>query len=153
MSIVPDPNMLSKGRAKSWTAALSDLSEETKSLTEALEAHAKRASYDVEATPRPGIEKRKSSLAELPPLRKNNVMIDPLPISKEKEKVLSRTRPSWLPPKNRKEERKHLKEYQRMMELSLEAGMLRWMDHIIQSLICSRKEKGSQSCDTAMRTR
>jgi hypothetical protein len=33
----------------------------------------------------------------LPPLQKSNIMIDPLPISKEKEKVLTRTRPSWLP--------------------------------------------------------
>jgi hypothetical protein len=48
-------------------------------------------------------------------------MIDPLPISKEKEAVLSRTRPSWLPPKNPSEERRHLREYQRMMASSLEA--------------------------------
>ncbi len=42
-------------------------------------------------------------------------MVDPLPISIEKEKVLARTRPSWLPPKCRKEERRHVKEYQHMM--------------------------------------
>jgi hypothetical protein len=48
-------------------------------------------------------------------------MIDPLPISKEKEAVLSRTRPSWLPPKDPAEERRHLKEYQKMMAQSLEA--------------------------------
>jgi hypothetical protein len=48
-------------------------------------------------------------------------MIDPLPISKEKEAVLSRTRPSWLPPKNPAEERRHLKEYQKMMAQSIEA--------------------------------
>jgi hypothetical protein len=48
-------------------------------------------------------------------------MIDPLPISKEKEAVLSRTRPSWLPPKNPSEEKRHLREYQRMMASSLEA--------------------------------
>jgi hypothetical protein len=62
-----------------------------------------------------------ASTVELPPVRKGNIMIDPLPISKEKEKVLTRTRPSWLPPKNPKEEKKHLKEYQRMMAHSLEA--------------------------------
>lgn len=61
------------------------------------------------------------SLAELPPLRRTNIMIDPLPISKEKEAVLSRTRPSWLPPKNPSEERRHLREYQRMMASALEA--------------------------------
>jgi len=48
-------------------------------------------------------------------------MIDPLPISKEKEAVLSRTRPSWLPPKDPAEERRHLKEYQKMMAQSIEA--------------------------------
>lgn len=42
-------------------------------------------------------------------------MIDPLPISKEKEAVLSRTRPSWLPPKCQKEEKKHMKEWEAMM--------------------------------------
>lgn len=61
-------------------------------------------------------------MIELPPLQRPNIMIDPLPISKEKEKVLSRTRPSWLPPKDQKEEKKHLKEYKRMMALSREAG-------------------------------
>ncbi len=48
-------------------------------------------------------------------------MIDPLPVSKEKEAVLSRTRPSWLPPKDPAEEKRHLKEYQKMMAYSLEA--------------------------------
>ncbi|KAG4440366.1 hypothetical protein IFR05_004159 [Cadophora sp. M221] len=118
-----------KGRAKSWTAALSELSEEAKALTEALEAHAE----DVENDPmqrrsfntknRPVIEKQrvKSAIAELPPLRRTDIMIDPLPISKEKEAVLSRTRPSWLPPKNPAEEKRHLKEYQKMMASALEA--------------------------------
>jgi hypothetical protein len=71
------------------------------------------------------LKRARSTPVELPPLRKSEMMIDPLPISKEKEKVLSRTRPSWLPPKDRKEEKKHLKEYQRLMELSLEAGKQR----------------------------
>ncbi|KAL2072873.1 hypothetical protein VTL71DRAFT_12216 [Oculimacula yallundae] len=118
-----------KGRAKSWTAALSELSEEAKALTEALEAHAE----DVENDPtqrrsfntknRPIVEKPrvKSAIAELPPLRRTDIMIDPLPISKEKEAVLSRTRPSWLPPKNPAEEKRHLKEYQKMMASALEA--------------------------------
>lgn len=114
-----------KGRAKSWTAALSDLSEEAKSLTEALEAHAdeqehkprsRSSSRNTQTDRKPRVH---SSLAELPPLRRTDIMIDPLPISKEKEAVLSRTRPSWLPPKNPAEEKKHLKEYQRMMASSM----------------------------------
>ena len=130
---IPDNIGFSSGRTKSWNAALSELSEEAKSLTEVFENHAilseqkqEEAVQNGSTTPRPSMERlarAKTSNIELPPLRMNNVMIDPLPVSKEKEKVLSRTRPSWLPPKSQKEERKHLKEYQRMMEFSLEAGM------------------------------
>ncbi|KAL8680445.1 MAG: hypothetical protein Q9186_003343 [Xanthomendoza sp. 1 TL-2023] len=127
---MPVHHPLVKARAKSWTVAMSELSDEAKSLTEALESHVDLSGKLHEdavqsglAPIRPSIEKsaRSKTSVELPPLRMNNVMIDPLPISKEKERVLSRTRPSWLPPKDQKEEKKHLKEYQRMMELSLEA--------------------------------
>ncbi|KAH9897362.1 TBC domain-containing protein [Xylariomycetidae sp. FL2044] len=120
--IVPSSPM--KGRAKSWTAAISYLNADAKELTEKLEEHADElekhgihSSYERPA-PKPRV---KSALAELPPLRRTNIMIDPLPISKEKEAVLSRTRPSWLPPKNPAEEKKHLKEYQKMMASSIEA--------------------------------
>ena len=129
---MPDPLGFATSRSKSWNVALSELSEEAKSLTEAFENHAILAEKRYEQAVqngttafRPSLEKlsrSRTSTVELPPLRMNNVMIDPLPVSKEKEKVLSRTRPSWLPPKSQKEEKKHLKEYQRMMELSLEAG-------------------------------
>ena len=130
---MPDHLGFGAPRTKSWTVALSELSEEAKSLTEAFESHAVLAEQQYEeavqkggSSVRPSMEKlsrSRTSTVELPPLRINNVMIDPLPVSKEKEKVLSRTRPSWLPPKSQKEEKKHLKEYQRMMESSLEAGM------------------------------
>ncbi|KAL8757566.1 MAG: hypothetical protein Q9199_002137, partial [Rusavskia elegans] len=127
---VPDNRPLVKSRAMSWTVAMSELSDEAKSLTEALESHVDLSEKSYEeavqnglAPTRPSLEKktRAKTSVELPPLRLNNVMIDPLPISKEKEKVLSRTRPSWLPPKDQKEEKKHLREYQRMMKSSLEA--------------------------------
>ena len=116
-------------RSKSWNVALSELSEEAKALTQSLESHAsERESKDETAVQNGDINSMdKLSRAKtapgnhLPPLRTNNIMIDPLPISKEKEKVLSRTRPSWLPPKSKSEEKKHLKEYQRMMEFSQEA--------------------------------
>jgi hypothetical protein len=134
---IPDNlSFSSKGRAKSWTVALSELSEEAKSLTEALEVHASEADNRQEdrfqGTPSVRssvssigkIKRAKTINVEMPPLRKGDIMIDPLPISKEKEKALSRTRPSWLPPKDKKEEKKHLKQYQRMMELSLEAGKM-----------------------------
>ncbi|KAI1737910.1 hypothetical protein F4680DRAFT_202404 [Xylaria scruposa] len=117
-----------KGRAKSWTAAISGLNAEAKALTEKLEEHADELERrgmsrpTVRPVPKPRV---KSALAELPPLRRSNIMIDPLPISKEKEAVLSRTRPSWLPPKDPAEEKKHLKEYQRMMASSIEADKKR----------------------------
>ena len=129
---MPETFSFPKNRAKTWNVALSELSEEAKYLTEALENHAGISELKQEAAVqngtapvRPSLEKlsrAKTSPVELPPLRISNVMIDPLPASKEKEKVLSRTRPSWLPPKNPKEEKRHLKEYQRMMEMSREAG-------------------------------
>ena len=115
-----DAYAFGKVRAKSWSDVLSDLSEEALSLSQALDVHASESGTAWPRSPR----RANSAFVELPPLRRNNVMIDPLPISKEKERVLSRTRPSWLPPKSQKEERKHLKEYQKMMEHSLEAGRL-----------------------------
>ncbi|CZT08257.1 related to Mac1p interacting protein (MIC1 protein) [Rhynchosporium graminicola] len=119
-----------KARAKSWTAALQELNQEAKDLTEALEAHAEhvendpmqRRSFNTKPRLNSDTKQRvKSAIAELPPLRRTEIMIDPHPISKEKEAVLSRTRPSWLPPKNPAEEKRHLKEYQKMMASALEA--------------------------------
>ncbi|KHO01553.1 Rab-GAP/TBC domain protein [Metarhizium album ARSEF 1941] len=127
-------------RANSWNLALADLNAESKALTEKLEEHADelqaRFSHRPSGSARPNTwnsghmpydhvyDKRarvKSSTPELPPLRRTNIMVDPLPISKEKEAVLSRTRPSWLPPKDPAEERRHLKEYQKMMAASAKA--------------------------------
>lgn len=136
---MPDNFCFPKNRAKTWNVALSELSDEAKHLTQALENHAGNSELKQEAAVqngaaplRPSMERlsrAKTSSVELPPLRISNVMIDPLPASKEKEKVLSRTRPSWLPPKNPQEEKRHLKEYQRMMEMSREAGKaLRFRD-------------------------
>ncbi|KAF2842801.1 hypothetical protein M501DRAFT_993572 [Patellaria atrata CBS 101060] len=117
-------------RTKSWTAAMTHLSDEAKALTEALEVYADSNDRKIEERIQSGRSSRRSShdkqkvsssTIELPPVRKGNIMIDPLPISKEKEKVLTRTRPSWLPPKDPKEEKKHLKEYQQIMARSIEA--------------------------------
>ncbi|KAI9701387.1 MAG: hypothetical protein M1820_006478 [Bogoriella megaspora] len=118
-------------RTKSWNIAMSDLSKEAQELSIALETHAEEVSLSRHSSftlgdssrDRPDLSLHRSKTAstvELPPIRKGNIMIDPLPISKEKEAVLTRTRPSWLPPKSQKEEKRHLKEYQRMMALSAE---------------------------------
>ncbi|CAI7581354.1 hypothetical protein N7533_009831 [Penicillium manginii] len=116
-------------RAYSYNSYLSDLSEEARIITEALEHHAGEEERQQEEDVQNGTAPPKSSSEsqgaaepiELPPVQKSNIMIDPLPISKEKEKVLTRTRPSWLPPKDQKEEKKHLKEYKMMMAQSKEA--------------------------------
>lgn len=117
-------------RAYSYNSYLSDLSEEARIVTEALEHHADESDRKREDAVQNGTSRQSSQDSprpsreniELPPLQKSNVMIDPLPISREKEKVLTRTRPSWLPPKDQKEEKKHLREYKQMMVQSREAG-------------------------------
>lgn len=122
-------------RVYSYNNMMSDLSEEAKIITEALELHADEKDRKRGETLRSGqsslrssTDSKRSSKIELPPVQKSNIMIDPLPISKEKERVLSRTRPSWLPPKDQKEEKKHLKEYKQMMAHSREAGSLHTRD-------------------------
>ncbi|CRG89977.1 TBC1 domain family member 12 [Talaromyces islandicus] len=112
-------------RTYSYNLAMAELSEEAKVLTQTLEYHADDSGRKREervqngtASERSSVDSRRKSssgVAELPPLQKSNIMIDPLPVSKEKERVLSRTRPSWLPPKDPLEEKKHLKEYKKMM--------------------------------------
>lgn len=121
-------------RIYSYNSMMSDLSEEAKIITEALEIHADEKDRRCGENLQSGQSSLRSSTdskngsktpIELPPLQKSNIMIDPLPISKEKERVLSRTRPSWLPPKDQKEEKKHLKEYKQMMAYSREADKRR----------------------------
>lgn len=116
-------------RMVSYDNMMSDLSEEAKVITEALEFHASRNDgFQGEDNVTFGMngdvtQGSRSGIIELPPVQKSNIMVDPLPISKEKERVLSRTRPSWLPPKDQKEEKKHLKQYKQMMAQSRESGM------------------------------
>lgn len=116
------PSSQYKNRAMSWSAAMSDLSQEVKELTAALE-ELENKNGRMQRTSYLSTEKVrvKSAFAELPPLRRTDAMIDPLPISREKEAVLSRTRPSWLPPKDPAEEKRHLKEYKKMMASFMEA--------------------------------
>lgn len=139
---LPQSRLNRQMRAKSWTE---DLNEEARQLSHALFELAgeeggvkERKHHSMHNTPssspptRPADLKglrSKTSIAELsisqlptvPDMQKGNIMIDPLPISKEKEAVLTRTRPSWLPPKDQKEEKRHLKEFQQMMIRAEEA--------------------------------
>lgn len=127
-----------KARAQSWNIAHAELNAEARALTEKLEEHADEVEEKFtkpSGSGRPNTwnasrrsvdnlydkKERVRSTPELPPLRRTNIMIDPLPVSKEKEAVLSRTRPSWLPPKDPAEERRHLREYQKMVTASAKA--------------------------------
>ena len=125
VNVPPDTN-LRRPHTKSWNAAMSDLSAEARVLTTALEAFASERDNAHEDAVQAGTTsslhladttKRvaSTSTVDLPPLRRGDIMVDPLPVSKEKEAVLTRTRPSWLPPKDQREEKRHLKEYARMM--------------------------------------
>jgi len=129
-SIPEDCSLNSRTGTKSWDATMSDLSAEARILTQVLEEHAEEKERAVEekvqsgqSSPTRRSPKRtvSASTIELPPMRKGELMIDPLPVSKEKEKFLTRTRPSWLPPKDPEEEKRHLREYQKMMAKALEA--------------------------------
>jgi hypothetical protein len=115
---------------KTREAALTDLCKEARELTAALEVFAEESEKDLEAKVQSGhVRHMKASSVDmclgfgksLPPVRKNDPLVDPLPPSREKERFLTRTRPSWLPPKNPKEEARHLKEFKKMMEQAAEA--------------------------------
>ncbi|KAI9728985.1 MAG: hypothetical protein M1828_000070 [Chrysothrix sp. TS-e1954] len=149
-------------RAQSWDIAMSELSADVQELTTALESYheqnlaqngptsnvpdrrqSRRASSFTAATsPPPAMsDNKRLKTFVLPPVQRGNIMIDPLPVSKEKEKHLTRTRPSWLPPKSKKEERKHLKEYQQMLSSFQEAERKK-------SVAVDQMEKGRAETDT-----
>ncbi|RPA84999.1 RabGAP/TBC, partial [Ascobolus immersus RN42] len=107
-------------RSKSWSDAMSELGQDAKELTEALEEFSLSQEGEGHTNkPLPPPAPRPHTIT-LPPLQGPSPIIDPLPISKEKASVLSRTRPSWLPPKNPSEEKRHLREYKRMMAAAAE---------------------------------
>lgn len=92
------------------TPGLEHLSEDARNLTRAFQELPSAKAMDQAHA----LQQEQPS-AKLPPKRRSNDLMDPVPISKEKEAALSRTRPSWLPPKSPEEEARHLYEYQQMM--------------------------------------
>lgn len=144
-------------RGKSWGDVIQELGDEAKDLTDALERHADLELEEQERKLQQGVavvrkgdsspskEKEKDILA-LPPKQVINTTVDPLPVSKEKEAAMSRTRPTWLPPKSKEEEKKHLKEYQEMMRLSLEAGKLTSLDLMKNTKFRIHEEGGLADC-------
>lgn len=134
----PSPNVSSRGVSPkspapqtTWVDTYSALDPDARKLTEALEEYQSEYERKQEvARQQPGLVRAasvsqattKTKKPALPPVRKSDPLIDPFQPSVEKQKYLSRTRPSWLPPKDPKEEKKHLKEYQRMLARVEEAG-------------------------------
>ncbi|KAH7401800.1 rab-GTPase-TBC domain-containing protein [Phaeosphaeria sp. MPI-PUGE-AT-0046c] len=139
----PSPNSLSRDNSpptqlvrqptNAWEETYTNLDSDAKIMTEALEVFQSEFERKQEVKrQQPGLA-RSASLSQpepkakkpiLPPVRKSDPLIDPFQPSVEKQKYLSRTRPSWLPPKNPKEEKKHLKEYQKMLARIEEAERL-----------------------------
>ncbi|EUC44672.1 hypothetical protein COCMIDRAFT_37493 [Bipolaris oryzae ATCC 44560] len=136
----PSPNVSSRGVSPksptpqtTWADTYTALDADARKLTEALEEFQSEYERKQEITrQQPGLA-RSASMSQtvpktkkptLPPVRKSDPLIDPFQPSVEKQKYLSRTRPSWLPPKDPKEEKKHLKEYQRMLARIEEAERL-----------------------------
>lgn len=125
------PTQLSRQHTNTWQDTYTALDADARKLTEALEDFQSEFERKQEIQrQQPGLVRSaslsqpesKSKKPTLPPVRKSDPLIDPFQPSVEKEKYLSRTRPSWLPPKDPREEKKHLKEYQRMLARIEEAG-------------------------------
>lgn len=122
---------LTRQRSSTWEDTYLALDEDAKKVTEALEELQSSLEREQELKrQQPGGLSRSSSVEQkpetkkpaLPPIRKSDPLIDPFQPSVEKSKHLSRTRPSWLPPKDPKEEKKHLKEYAKMQARIQEAS-------------------------------
>ncbi|KAF2876098.1 rab-GTPase-TBC domain-containing protein [Massariosphaeria phaeospora] len=142
VTVSPDPNNresflstqdLSRQRTNTWEGTYTTLDTDAKKLTEALEEYQTDIDHQQEVIrQQPGLSrsnsvdqpKPKPKALSLPPIRKSDPLIDPFQPSEEKQKYLSRTRPSWLPPKDPKEEKKHLKEYQKMRARIQETDLL-----------------------------
>ena len=153
-SVSQGSGSLSRQRTNTWEETYTTLDPDAKLLTEALEEYQaeyearqelerqKSGSKSPNNTDTPdgvGIVKKKTQ--SLPPLRRSDPLVDPLQPSKEKEKYLSRTRPSWLPPKDPREEKKHLRELQEIERRRVAAGMLPLPISIPSSLFPSHHTK------------
>ncbi|EPY51954.1 GTPase activating protein [Schizosaccharomyces cryophilus OY26] len=59
------------------------------------------------------------SMFKKAPRQSTDALLDPGPVSKEKQAVLSVGRPSWLPPKSKAEEKQHLREFEQIRKAAL----------------------------------
>ncbi len=134
-----------QARSASWNLAMDDLVPDARDLTMKYdEMNTLNQSLQEKPTSEKATRKTQkvrhisTSPFELPP-KQMWEFSDPVPLSKQKEAALGRTRPGWLPPKPKKEEKKHLKEYKHMMTMSKEAGEL-----FLQDLTYSRSPEISK---------
>lgn len=122
-SVSPSPQGdLRYGRTRSWNLVMADLDHEARVIAEKLDFHHEAQSKSDSVTTN-SYRSSAPGAIPLPPIQRGT--LDFMPMSKEKEAVLSRTRPSWLPPKDPREEQRHLEEYKKMMKASLEADKRR----------------------------
>jgi hypothetical protein len=110
---------------------LAALNSDTQRLTADLSAHVGQLNlqevrqpvqFDLHITHKTKAERKasaKAAVSQLHPMLDKR--IETLPISREKEAHLTCTRPTFLPPKSKREEKKHLKEYERLLRGSLES--------------------------------
>ena len=128
----PSPGVCPR-RLVSLHEAISALDDESKRLTRRLEKITilpgtveGRNSEEILPSPArkplPELARQSRRVTSHTHLPSTSHLLDPLPASKEKEAVLSQTRPPWLPPKRKAEEKRHLAEYQKMVQQAEEAG-------------------------------
>jgi hypothetical protein len=128
----PSPGIYPR-RVVSYHEAMNALDDESKRLTRELgkmNIHPANGEHSTSeemvsiaySQPIPALARQSRRAASHTHLPSTSSLLDPLPASKEKEAVLSQTRPSWLPPKKKAEEKRHLAEYQKMVQLAEEAG-------------------------------
>jgi hypothetical protein len=119
-------------RVVSYHEAMTALDDESQRLTRELgkipaptpkdEKESDESTTSVTPKVLPELARQSRRAASQTYLPSTSTLLDPLPISKEKEAVLSQTRPSWLPPKDKAEEKRHLAQYQKMVKKAEEAG-------------------------------
>ncbi|KAF2652083.1 hypothetical protein K491DRAFT_605649 [Lophiostoma macrostomum CBS 122681] len=147
------PQPLTRQRTNTWEDTYMGLDEDGKKLTEALEEFQTDLEREQEVKRQQPTLSRSSSLEQkssvpkkaLPPVRKSDPLIDPFQPSAEKEKHLSRTRPSWLPPKDPREEKKHLKEWAKMQTRIAEATRMQQQKEEAEQL--AREQAGRKKAD------
>ena len=78
------------------------------------------------------------------------VLHDTIPPSKEKLMLLSKTRPPWLPPKSRAEEKRHLAEFDKIVSLSKSTGRCFLMlSNLTETPLANRKQDARRNSETA----